>query len=565
MPSRGGRTRLGEPTLQEPRAARVTRRAVLGGFAGAAAASVLHASPSVAAPLGYEPSVFSLAVGALAGGSGELTAPRRFELVGVEWSSPPHVRIELRTRARGGAWSRWASASTLGHEPDQPAARGALFGEAIWCGDAEYVELRTSRPVRAVRLHFVSHRVPQGDAAAAALPLAQPVLDAGPGQPPIIARTAWAMGQAPPAMAPYYGAIELAFVHHTQSLNGYSPGEVPAALLAIFDYHRYVRGFWDIAYNFMIDDFGRIWEARAGGIDRAVIGAHAGDYNAISTGVAVLGSFIDIVPPPAALDALERLLAWKMSLHGVPTHGRVTVVVDPAGAFYTPFAPGAHVSLPRVAGHRDGDSTDCPGDAFYARLPGLRPRITALAGSPAKLTLDTPPTMASAAVPVVLSGRLARLAGAPLAGAPIELQSLPSGGTESTLARVTTAADGFWSATVELIHSASLRALHRLPPATVSVLAEVNVAPAITLTVDSLAPLEVSGTISPGKRAATIDLYALGSPRRAPITSQRTPVVQGRFAARIATPRAGTYRLVARTAGDPLNAVGHSPAVVVTV
>ena len=29
-------------------------------------------------------------------------------------------------------------------------------------------------------------------------------------------------------------------------------------LLAIFDYHRYVRGFNDIAYNFIIDAFGRI-------------------------------------------------------------------------------------------------------------------------------------------------------------------------------------------------------------------------------------------------------------------------------------------------------------------
>ena len=74
----------------------------------------------------------------------------------------------------------------------------------------------------------------------------------------------------------------------------------------------------------------------------------------------------------------------------MPTHGHVTVVVDPADYFYTPFRPGQHVSLPRVAGHRDGCTTDCPGNALYGRLPALRPRINALAGAPARITLSVP-------------------------------------------------------------------------------------------------------------------------------------------------------------------------------
>ena len=39
----------------------------------------------------------------------------------------------------------------------------------------------------------------------------------------------------------------------------------------------------------------------------------------------------------------------------------------------------ARVSLPRIAGHRDGDSTDCPGDALYGELPRIR-RSVAHAG-----------------------------------------------------------------------------------------------------------------------------------------------------------------------------------------
>ena len=99
-------------------------------------------------------------------------------------------------------------------------------------------------------------------------------LPAGPGQPPIIARSAWAGRGHPPSAGPFYGAIDLAFVHHTENPNGYSPGAVPGMLAAIYDYHRFTRGYFDIAYNFIIDAWGRIWEARAGGVP-AVLHGHS--------------------------------------------------------------------------------------------------------------------------------------------------------------------------------------------------------------------------------------------------------------------------------------------------
>src|SRR5262249_59789149 len=126
---------------------------------------------------------------------------------------------------------------------------------------------------------------------------------AGPGQRLIVARRAWARGTAKPRVAPGYGAVRMAFVHHTQSPNGYSAGEVPAMLRAIFLFHRDVRGWNDIGYNFVVDLFGRIFEARAGGIDEPVVGAQAGGYNLVSTGVAGLrgltGSPLSPPPPPA--------------------------------------------------------------------------------------------------------------------------------------------------------------------------------------------------------------------------------------------------------------------------
>ena len=549
-----------------PEPPRLTRRGLLGGLAGAGAAGLLGRSAAGAAELGPQPSVFSRWVGTVTGRSGELVAPHPFTLAGVEWAAPRSVRIELRARARGGAWSRWGVASTLGHGPDGPTS-DALIGEAVWTGPGDYVELRSSRPLQGVRLHFVN--VPwRAAATAAAPPLAQPVLDAGPGQPAIIARSAWAGSHAPPAVVPGYGEVMMAFVHHTDSLNDYSAGEVASIIEGMYVFHRYVRGWHDIGYNFVVDLFGRIWEARWGGIDEAVVGAQAGGYNLESTGVAVIGTFSDVLPSAAALTSLQRLLAWKLSLHGVPTLGHVTVVVDPADYFYTPFRPGQHVSLPRVAGHRDGCTTDCPGNALYAHLPAMRPRIATLAGAAARLAVVAP-ISARASAPVEVTGSLVDLNGSPIVGAPVELQRFSAtleGTTETTLASVTTEADGSFSAAVPLTRYTLLRAVHRPAPAAVSTLLGVTVAPAITVRVESTAPLRVAGTINPPTKTATIELFAVQSDGQWKLLHRKgVRVEHGAFTATLATPGAGEYGLAVHTPANAASAPGVSAPVVVTV
>jgi N-acetylmuramoyl-L-alanine amidase len=547
---------------------------LLGTAAAAGAASLAFPADGLASALTGPTGISSRWVGSIDGRAETIAAPGRFALVGVQWMGPRAARIELRTRRPDGEWGRWALASILGHGPDlghgaaaDPGAAahaGSLFGEAIWTGPAGVVQLRADRAVDGVRLHFVSAPSPSPATAAAALPRARPVLDAGPGQPSIIARSAWAQGQAPPRFPAAYGYIKLAFVHHTDTPNGYSRAEVPTMLMSIYRFHRYVRGWNDIGYNFAIDLFGRIWEARAGGIDEAVIGAQAGAYNTVSTGVAVLGTFQDVVPSPAAIAALERLLAWKLSLHGVPVRGRVTVEVDPADASFTPFAPGAHVSLPRIAGHRDGDATGCPGDAFYARLPSIRPRVSALAGSPAKLTLAADPAVLVAGTQVTLSGRLRLLAGPAIPSAQLELQAVtPRGAT--TLQAATTGADGSWSATLAPATSLVLRALHRAPPASASDVVLIEVAPAIALSVASSSPLRVIGTVSP-RKPVTIDLYARApGGRQRLLTSKRVAAVGGRFTVQLRTRHHGPVRLIARTAADGGNAAGESAPVDLTI
>jgi N-acetylmuramoyl-L-alanine amidase len=560
---------------------RLTRRHVLGGAAAVAGAGLL-AGPAVV--LGREPGaggVFRRDLVALNGVSPPIGPGHRFVMAGVEWRGPATARIELRARRVGGAWSPWASGSGRGHGPDRSAPASVHTGEPIWFGPSDELQVRASVPVTGVRIRFVAAaavasrlsaavvsaaRSP-GAARAAALPLAQPILPAGAGQPPIIARSAWAGRGHPPSAGPFYGAVEFGIVHHSDNPNGYSAGDVPAMILAIYLFHRFGNGWHDIGYNFVVDAFGRTWEARAGGIDEPVIGAQAGGFNAASTGVCMLGTFAARLPSPAAMDAVERLLAWKLPLHGVPALGQVRVSAEVDAAKYSSHYAGQQVVVSRIAGHRDVDSTDCPGADLYGRLPAVRSRVDGLAGVPLELTLLASRLMVPPDTPVTLSGVLSRLGGPPVAGAPLEIQTVGGADAETTFATVTTGPDGSWTATLTPSRSLLVRALHRDPPAVVSDLVAIGLTPVMTLSLVSGSPLRVAGTIQPARRSVMLDVYRLNGPHRRLVLSRRAAVHGGRFAARLSLGRRarGRYEIVARSPADAATAAGASPPVVVTL
>ncbi len=479
----------------------ITRRSLLAagaaGVAGVAGGRFVRPADAVGAPsepagpVGVaEPVCFERWVGDITDRATTVDVGRNADLAGIEWPAASDASgLELRVQRPDGSFSPWVSAGGHGHGPDLSPASARLTGDPVWTGGGRRFQLRAGRALNGVRLKLVDvsfGRTARGQALAAgtraseaALALVTPALAAGPGQPPIIARRAWARGVAHPRVAPEYGDVEMAFVHHTENPNGYTSAEVPAMLRAIYAFHRYGNGWNDIGYNFVLDLFGRIWEARAGGVSEPVVGAQAGGYNLVSTGVAVLGSFSEVPISNAAKESLERLLAWKLSLHGVPTAGRVTVRVNPAGARYSRFPAGAHVSLPRIAGHRDGDSTDCPGDVLYGELPRIRRVVSQLAGRPARVTLNV--AAGASAQAAVLGGTLAFLDGTPIAGAPIEVQlrSVSARGelvTEQTLAQAVTGSAGEFSLPVSIVPGARegiwLRALSPggpIAPAAVSV------------------------------------------------------------------------------------------------
>lgn len=172
------------------------------------------------------------------------------------------------------------------------------------------------------------------------------------------------------------------FVHHTAGSNF---DERPKATMrAIYWYHVSRQGWCDIGYNFVVSFDGRIFEGRwareygpwevhdgENRADKIVTGAHVDGFNSGSVGVSVMGNFQTASPSPATRRALAELLAWQVDRHGLRARG-VHEYENPE--------TGTTTTLPWIAGHRDADTTRCPGDRLYRRLNAVRRDVAAVIG-----------------------------------------------------------------------------------------------------------------------------------------------------------------------------------------
>jgi len=293
------------------------------------------------------------------------------EMVGFDWAGAVRGTVEVRVKDAQG-WTPWTAVD--GNPSDGPDMNsreyhGRTSAGPLWIGqDRRDLEVRvTQGDLRDFKLHAIRTEETTGTT----LGLAAPSAHAEPGYPSVISRAGWGADESWRTCPPDYAdSLRYSFVHHTVSSNGYAPGDVPAIIRGIYYFHTHSNGWCDIGYNFLVDNFGRVWEGRFGGVDRAVIGAHAGGFNTGSTGVALIGTF-DTTPVPAAMyNGLRAILGWRLGIAGVDPGATITVT---AGAFDgSKYPTGAQVAVKTISGHRDVDQTDCPGNDAYSLLPGLR-------------------------------------------------------------------------------------------------------------------------------------------------------------------------------------------------
>lgn len=195
-------------------------------------------------------------------------------------------------------------------------------------------------------------------------------------RPPIVIRSGWGADESLRERDFLYTkALKAAFVHHTAGTNAYSCAEAPSIIRGIYRYHVLTNGWRDIGYNFLVDKCGTIYEGRAGGVREPVMGAHTLGFNERTTGIALLGSHGTTAPSKAAVEAISLLTAWKLDLSGVNAAGTTTLVSG--GGTYP---KGKKVKFHTISGHRDGYTTDCPGDRLYQELGTIRETAARLQG-----------------------------------------------------------------------------------------------------------------------------------------------------------------------------------------
>jgi uncharacterized protein with LGFP repeats len=306
-----------------------------------------------------------------------IAAPARFDAVGLAKEMRP---LELRAREAGGEWSEWSEIAN---------------GDPAWFGGADELQLRTRGWRPEGTLHYVNV---SGDStpaegllndargavngaivSTAGLLSADPADAAGP-KPEIVSRGAWGAdldpGGCPPRKKASIGRVKGALVHHTVGTNNYTEAEAPSVVLAICRYHRNALDWNDVGYNALVDRFGNIYAGRAGGLGKAVIGAHAEGVNAQTTGVAVMGTHTKKSVSKAAMDGLVNWLSWKLPQHSKNAKGRPRLVS--AGGSTARYPAGHRFRMKRISGHRRTNLTECPGDALKRQLRALRNRTQAL-------------------------------------------------------------------------------------------------------------------------------------------------------------------------------------------
>jgi hypothetical protein len=288
-------------------------------------------------------------------------APDRFDLVGVARDTRP---LEIRVRDHDGEWSEWMEQED---------------GTPVFVDGADEAQVRAPFVPRG-RLHFVNVSGTAGGLGTGLLNSARgainsafislastPVAEALAPKPPVVKRAGWgadlAAGGCPPRGPAEYGSVSAAVIHHTVNANDYAPEEAASIVLGICRFHVYGNGWNDIGYNALVDRYGTLYEGRAGGLKRPVVGAQTAGFNTQTTSIASIGDHSLETPTPEAQRSIIRHLAWKM---GVNRAYPVTVPVQltSAGGTGNRYPAGTAVTVPRILGHTTLNKTACPGGAM---------------------------------------------------------------------------------------------------------------------------------------------------------------------------------------------------------
>jgi hypothetical protein len=248
------------------------------------------------------------------------------------------------------------------------------------------------------------------------------------------------------------------------------------------------------------------------------------------------------------MEALARIIGWKLALHGVPVSGEVTVIS--AGGETNRHPAGTAITFQRISGHRDGDRTSCPGSTLYAQLEDLRSRAARYATPTSGLITRTSNRRVRAHRTIDVSGRLSFADGSSPGGVPLSIEFQAAGSAWTQVASAGCAPDGGFVTTVTPPTSGTFRAVFAGDATRGRVESRpvrVDVIPRMTLALGRSRMragkrVTVAGTVDPAQLVQLV-LERRSGRRWITERSRTIPVTDGAYGVRLRVRRRGVHRI----------------------
>ena len=290
--------------------------------------------------------------------------------IGVGWNGDKDAGIEVAWRHMGGTWSPWTSM-----ESDAPLHDDLQSGDLLVSVDATRVAVRVlSGRADNIKLSLIDTIHGERHLQANWGTTTTAPAGASTPAPSIKSRAEWGADESIRRGNPSFAPVHKFVVHHTATAN--NDPDPAATVRAIEVFHVRDRGWDDIAYNYLIDSSGQIYEGRYSrpyapgepitaddGHGNGVIGAHVAGYNVGSIGISLIGNYSLATPSPEMIASLKYLIGWQADRLGI----------DPLGSTEVTRPDGSTFASATVVGHRDlPSSTDCPGENVHNQLTDIR-------------------------------------------------------------------------------------------------------------------------------------------------------------------------------------------------
>ena len=299
----------------------------------------------------------------------------------------------------GETWSTWQPLTITDHgpDPDSLEARGIRFGtDPLLTDTADGIQVRIDTPggvePEGTEVMLLDNPVVDEDAelpappdGSALAPVSVARASTQATMPTIITRAEWGANESLRRGSPQYSpTLKAAFVHHTASKNNYTPEQAAKQVRNLYSWFTRGLRYSDMAYNFLVDRFGRLYEGRAGGLDQAVVGGHTAGFNNNTFAISAIGNFQKAAPPAdqmaAIVDSISSLTAWKLAMNHRDPNGTIPLVSDSKKGT-SRYRPGQTANALVIGGHGDIGSTACPGRHLEAQIPAIRAATTAKMGA----------------------------------------------------------------------------------------------------------------------------------------------------------------------------------------